>query len=117
MGELLVIAAVLLLFGGWVFWFSRGSRGAIAAWRRWLFFVALLSLTAALLELLGGSILLADADFNQRFHLIPRLSLVGLALTGIALLTCWFGNWSAVLCVLPATLLVGFLWVTAVLAL
>ncbi len=30
---------------------------------------------------------------------------------------CWFGNWRAVLCVLPATLLVGFLWVIAVLAL
>ena len=82
-----------------------------------MFFVALLALTAALLELLGGSILLADADFNHRLHLIPRLSLVGLALTGVALLTCWFGHWRAVLCVLPATLLVGFLWVIAVLAL
>ena len=82
-----------------------------------MFFVALLALTAALLELLGGSMLLADADSNHRLHLIPRLSLVGLVLTSVALLTCWFGNWRAVLCVLPAMLLVGFLWVIAVLAL
>jgi hypothetical protein len=117
MGELLVIAASLLLVGGWIFWFSRGSGRTIATWRRWLFFVALLALSAALLEMYGGTILLADADFNQRFHLIPRLSLVGLVLTSLAFLTCWFGNWRAVWCVLPATLLVGFLWVMVVLAL
>jgi hypothetical protein len=79
--------------------------------------MSLFAVTAALLVMLGGSMLLASADFNQRLHLIPRLTLVGLALTGCALLTCWFGNWRAVLCVLPATLLVGFLWVMAVVAL
>lgn len=117
MGGAFVIAAILLLGGGWVFSFSHGSTETMQTWRRRLFFISLLSLTAALLELQVGSMLLAGADFNQRFELIPWLSLVGLVLTGCALLTCWFGNRRGVMFVLPATLLVGFLWVMAVVAL
>jgi len=117
MGELLVILAVLLLIAGWCFSLSARYRHRIAKWRRLLSFAALTSLTISVVEMLGGSVLLQGVDFDRRFHLIPRLALVGLAFTLVALVTGPFAHWRAVVCILPATLIVGFLWCMAVIAL
>jgi hypothetical protein len=67
--------------------------------------------------MLGGAQLLQGVDFERRFYLIPRLARVGLAFTAVSLITASFAHWRAVLCILPATLIVGFLWCVAVLAL
>jgi hypothetical protein len=73
-------------------------------------------LTSSVIEMLGGTVLLQGSDFDHRFHLISRLALVGLAFTAVSLMMGLFAHWRAVLCILPATLIVGFLWCVAVLA-
>ena len=117
MGELLIIVAVLLVVGGWCLSVPLRYRRAIPVWRRVLLFVALVSLTCSVVELLAGSVVLQSVDFDRRFHLIPLLALVGLVFTLVAFITCWFGHWRVFLCILPATLLVGFLWFMSVVAL
>ena len=117
MGELLVLLAILLLAGGWYFSVPARYRRTIPMWRQLLSFAALTSLTAAVMELLGGSVILQTADFDRRFHVIPRLALVGLMLTSVAFVTCWFATRRAIICILPSTLIVGFLWFLAVVAL
>ena len=117
MGELLILLAILLLAGGWYFSIPARYRRTISIWRQLLSFAALTSLTAAIMELLGSSVILQTADFERRFHAIPRLAVVGLLLTLVALVTCWFATRRAIICILPSTLIVGFLWLVAVVAL
>ena len=117
MGELLLLLAILLLAGGWYFSIPARYRRTIPIWRQLLSFAALTSLNAAIMELLGSSVILQAADFERRFHAIPRLALVGLLLTLVALVTCWFATRRAIICILPSTLIIGFLWFVAVVAL
>jgi hypothetical protein len=117
MPELLVLLAILLLAGGWSFSVPSRYRKAISTWRQVLSFAALTSLTATVVELLVGRILLEGANWDRRFQVIPPLALVGLILTLVALVTCWFANWRALICILPSTLIVGFLWLIAAMAL
>jgi hypothetical protein len=117
MGELLVIFAVLLLIAGWYFSLSARYRHRIAKWRRLLTLTALTSLTISIIEMLCGTVFLQGMDFDRRFHLIPRLALVGLSFTLVSLITGGFAHWRAVVCIMPAALIVGFLWCMAVIAL
>jgi hypothetical protein len=92
-------------------------RRAVPIWRQVLQFVALISLTAAVIELVGGRILLEDADFARKLYVIPRLAKVGFILTFVSLVTCLFGNPRSLICILPSSLIVAFLFFAAVAAL
>lgn len=107
--ELILAVSMVLLLSGWfASFFDRHVRlGLVPMWRRVLSWIALVALTVSLIGLLRYSVI----PRNEHLNVILPFGLTGLALAGLALLTCWFSSLKTLACLLPSTLLIGLSWV------
>ena len=117
MAELLFVIAVLSLGLAWFFWVVGWKHRTVAVWRRLLSLVALIAVGASAIELLRCRVAVQHSDFMQRLDIVPHCASTGLLLTAAALLVCWFSPRKTLLCLLPSTVIIGFLWWGALVAL
>ena len=115
--DLLLTLAMILLLAAWLvsFFDKRVRLGLVPFWRRILSWVSLLALTISLIELIRASDAMAVAR-SYRLDIIAPFARVGLLCAAAAFVTCWFSSWRTLACLLPSTVLVGFLWFMGLLA-
>jgi hypothetical protein len=105
----IALALVLLVSAWFASFFDRRARlGLVPSWRRVVARVALLMLTASLIELLYCFEVVGRSGHS--LGVILSLFETGLILAVAAFLTCWFSSRTALACLLPSTLLVGVSW-------
>ena len=115
MVEILFLFSVLFLFAGWVFWLrDRGGR-SLQTWRKFLAWIAMLSLSGSVLSFGRFLMMVRRADYsfiNDLVILLPILRTV-FWLAVPPLFLCWFATPKAAICLAASTVLILFLWAAA----
>jgi hypothetical protein len=108
--DVAIALALVLLCSAWFgsFFDRRARLGLVPFWRRVVAWVALLMLTASLIELLYCLEIVGRSGHS--LSVILSLFETGLVLAVAAFLACWFSSRTTLACLLPSTILVGISW-------
>src|SRR5882724_8037676 len=114
--DLIFLVSILFLVAAGYFSVLDRTGRSLSLWRRVLCWIALLALTASVVEFGRYTIVMQRAEtaswpFNQRLDVMLRMARIGSNLTLAAFLTCWFGTVKTITCLLSSTLTIGLLWV------